>query len=157
MAATGISGERLGALRTRELERFEALRPRGTRLLREAAAWLPNGVPMTWMASVYDHPPVLVAEGRGSSFTDVDGNAHVDFNLADTSMFGGYGDEAVARAVAERMAAGAQFLLPTEDAAVVARSSRAGSACRVGSSRCRRRRPTWRRCASSGRRPAAAR
>jgi glutamate-1-semialdehyde 2,1-aminomutase len=120
MTATGISVERLGALRDRELERFDELRPRATRLLQDAAAWLPNGVPMTWMASVYDHPPVIVAEGHGASFTDVDGNTYLDFNLADTSMFGGYGDERVARAVGDRVAAGAQFLLPTEDAAIVA-------------------------------------
>ena len=51
-----------------------------------------------------------------SSFTDVDGNRYLDFNLADTSMFTGYGVEPVVRAVSDRMAAGSQFLLPTEDA-----------------------------------------
>ena len=59
------------------------------------------------------------ARQRGT-FTDVDGNEYVDFNLADTSMFTGYGIEAFARAVGERAAAGPQFLLPGEDAATVA-------------------------------------
>ena len=74
---------------------------------------MPNGVPMTWMAALYDHPPIVVERGSGGTFIDVDGNEYVDFNLADTSMFTGYGVEAFARAVGERAAAGPQFLLPT--------------------------------------------
>ena len=81
---------------------------------------MPNGVPMTWMAALYEHPPVMVERGSGGTFIDVDGNEYVDFNLADTSMFTGYGVEAFARAVGERAAAGPQFLLPGEDAAQVA-------------------------------------
>jgi glutamate-1-semialdehyde 2,1-aminomutase len=61
----------------------------------------------------------VVEGGRGGSWTDVDGNSYVDFNLADTSMFTGYGVDAVVRAVSERVAAGPQFLLPTRDAAEV--------------------------------------
>ncbi len=81
---------------------------------------MPSGVPMTWMANLYDHPPVVVEGGSGATFTDIDGNAYVDFNLADTSMFTGYGTPAITRAVAERVEAGPQFLLPTEDALEVA-------------------------------------
>jgi glutamate-1-semialdehyde 2,1-aminomutase len=115
-----IPGERIRVLRERELERFAELRPRGMRMVDEARAVMPNGVPMTWMLSLYEHPPVVVDRGSGASFTDVDGNAYLDFNLADTSMFGGHGAEPVARAVADRVAAGSQFLLPTEDAVWVA-------------------------------------
>ncbi|MEA2275272.1 MAG: glutamate-semialdehyde -aminomutase [Solirubrobacteraceae bacterium] len=115
-----ISPERLASLRERELERFAELRPRGMRLLEDAAASMPNGVPTSWMATLYEHPPVVVRRGAGAGFTDVDGNAYLDFNLADTSMFTGHGVEAVTRAVAERVAAGVQFLLPTEDAVEVA-------------------------------------
>jgi len=81
---------------------------------------MPSGVPMTWMANLYDHPPVVVDAGSGATFTDIDGNAYIDFNLADTSMFTGYGVPAITRAVAERVEAGPQFLLPTEDALEVA-------------------------------------
>jgi glutamate-1-semialdehyde 2,1-aminomutase len=77
---------------------------------------MPLGVPMNWMSSAYEHPPVFVEAGSGASFTDVDGNSYVDFNLADTSMFTGYGVASLARVAAERVAAGSQFLLPTEDA-----------------------------------------
>lgn len=110
----------IAAMRERELRRFEELRPRGTRLLAQAAPSMPNGVPMSWMATLYEHPPIVVERGSGASFTDVDGNEYLDFNLADTSMFAGFGVELVTRAVAERMAAGAQFMLPTADALAVA-------------------------------------
>jgi len=117
-----VARERLAALRERETRRFAEMRPRGTELLERAAANMPNGVPMTWMAAIYSHPPIVVREGHGHTFEDVDGNTYLDFNLADTSMFGGHGLEPLARVAAERIAAGAQFLLPTEDAAEVARA-----------------------------------
>lgn len=100
----------------RETGRFAELRPRGTRLLHDARRSMPLGVPMNWMSSAYEHPPVFVDAGSGASFTDVDGNSYVDFNLADTSMFTGYGVPRLVRVAAERVAAGSQFLLPTEDA-----------------------------------------
>jgi glutamate-1-semialdehyde 2,1-aminomutase len=80
---------------------------------------MPNGVPMSWMATLHDHPSIIVQGGRGGAFTDVDGNRYIDFNLADMSTFTGYGSEAVVRAVGERMNDGAQFLLPTRDAEAV--------------------------------------
>jgi glutamate-1-semialdehyde 2,1-aminomutase len=115
-----IRQERLPGLRERELARFAELRPRGMEVLERGRASMPAGVPMAWMATLYDHPPIVVQRGSGATFTDVDGNDYLDFNLADTSMFTGYGDERVARAAAERIAAGAQFLLPTEDGMHVA-------------------------------------
>jgi glutamate-1-semialdehyde 2,1-aminomutase len=117
---SGLPRDRIAALRERELERFEERRPRGMAHLARAATSMPNGVPMSWMATLYEHPPIVVERGSGARFTDVDGNEYLDFNLADTSMFAGYGVEAVTRAVSERMAAGAQFMLPTEDAQAVA-------------------------------------
>ena len=101
---------------TRETDRFADLRPRGTRLVEDARRSMPLGVPMNWMASAYEHPPLFVDGGSGTTFTDVDGNSYLDFNLADTSMFTGYGVEALSRVAGERVAAGSQFLLPTEDA-----------------------------------------
>ena len=109
----------LAALKERELQRFAELRPRGMGMLEEARRSMPNGVPTTWMATLYEHPPIVVDRGEGAAFTDVDGNRYLDFNLADTSMFAGHGVGAVARAAAERVAAGSQFLLPTEDGLAV--------------------------------------
>jgi glutamate-1-semialdehyde 2,1-aminomutase len=122
-AGTGLSQvprEQLHALREREMRRFTELRPRSMRFLESARPNMPNGVPMAWMATLYQHPPIVVERGSGTAFTDIDGNSYLDFNLADTSMFSGHGVEAVARATAERVPGGSQFLLPTEDSAEVA-------------------------------------
>src|SRR5690606_26756117 len=81
---------------------------------------MPRGVPMSWMASLYAHPPIFAAEGEGAWFSDVDGHRYLDMNQADMSMAGGYAPPAVVEAVAQRMAEGSHFLLPTEDAIAVA-------------------------------------
>jgi glutamate-1-semialdehyde aminotransferase len=111
---------RIESLKAREDERFAAERPRSLELREQARAHMPSGVPMSWMASLWDHPPIFVAEGRGATLTDVDGNAYLDFHIADTSAFCGHAPEPVTRAVAEQAARGAQFQLPTEDALWVA-------------------------------------
>jgi glutamate-1-semialdehyde 2,1-aminomutase len=75
---------------------------------------------MAWMSELYTHPPIFVDAGHGGTFTDIDGNTYIDFNLADTSMFTGYGVEAISEVVAKRVKDGSQFLLPTQDAVEVA-------------------------------------
>lgn len=155
-AVSQISRERIRALREFEAARFAELRPRGTGLLERAKASMPNGVPVAWMATLYEHPSIVVQRGSGGSFVDVDENTYLDFNLADTSMFTGYGVEPVVRAVSERVAAGPQFLLPTEDAEKSRWSSRVDSGCLSGSSRSLPPRPTRRaRSPASGSLPAA--
>jgi glutamate-1-semialdehyde 2,1-aminomutase len=120
MSATPIDREQLNGLREREGRRFVEQRPRGMELVERARSSMPNGVPMAWMEFLYEHPPIVVERGSGATFTDIDGNGYLDFNLADTSMFTGYGVDALTRAVSERVAAGPQFLLPTEDGFEVA-------------------------------------
>jgi glutamate-1-semialdehyde 2,1-aminomutase len=114
-----IPRERLRTLRDREAKRFAELRPRGRQVLERAVANMPNGVPTSWMVTLYDHPPIVVKSGNGATFTDIDGNAYLDFNLADTSMFTGHAVEAIVRAVVEQARAGTQFLLPVEDSVEV--------------------------------------
>jgi glutamate-1-semialdehyde aminotransferase len=58
--------------------------------------------------------------GEGAYLEDVDGHRYLDANIADTSMFCGYGPEPVVRAVAARVRLGTQFLMPSEDAVFVA-------------------------------------
>ncbi len=65
---------------------------------------MPNGVPMSWLRTSYDHPPLFVAEGKGARFRDVDGHEYSDFNVADMSMFTGYAPEPVVEAVSRRVA-----------------------------------------------------
>jgi glutamate-1-semialdehyde 2,1-aminomutase len=106
-------------LKNIEDARFRDEHPRSTELRDRARKSMPNGVPMAWFMSSYHDVPPWVVEGRGARFTDVDGHTYSDFNIADMSMFCGYGPEPLVRAVRDRIARGNQFLLPTEDAIVV--------------------------------------
>ena len=139
-AAGDIDRERIQRLKQREDAAFVAARPRSAELWERAKASMPNGVPMSWLRTSYDHPPLFVAEGTGARFRDVDGHEYADFNIADMSMFAGYAPEPVVEAVSRRVAQGTQFLLPNEDSLWVAEEL--GSplrACRSGSSRSPRR------------------
>ena len=124
MCAQGVDSVKVTELRSREDALFARLHPRSAETAQRADRVMPNGVPMAWFVTSYDHPPLWVAEGRGSRFRDIDGNEYVDFNIADMSMFTGYAPELVVKAVANRMAAGSQFLLPIEDAIWVAEELR---------------------------------
>jgi glutamate-1-semialdehyde 2,1-aminomutase len=111
---------KIDALAAVERERFENDRPRSMRATARATRTMPRGVPMSWMDELYDHPPLWVSHGAGSRFWDIDGHEYVDMYVADMSAFCGHAPAPVVRAVSERMAAGNQFLLPSEDALVVA-------------------------------------
>jgi glutamate-1-semialdehyde 2,1-aminomutase len=117
---TAIDPKRAQALAEAENGRFEEERPRSMSLLARARGSMPRGVPMSWMDDLYEHPPVWVAEGDGAYFTDVDGHTYLDMYVADMSVFCGHAPPPVTEAVAGRMAIGNQFLLPSEDAIVVA-------------------------------------
>ena len=116
----GIDGTRARALLESENVRFIAERPKSTALLEQARRSMPRGVPMSWMDDLYEHPPVWVSHGEGAHFTDVDGHRYVDMYVADMSAFCGHAPIAVVEAVSAQIARGNQFLLPTEDAIVVA-------------------------------------
>jgi glutamate-1-semialdehyde 2,1-aminomutase len=115
MADSSIDRDRLAAVRTREQAAFERRTQRSADLTARARRHLPDGVPMAWMAGLYEHRPIYVAHGDGCRFTDVDGNAYVDFNQADLSATCGFAPPAVLDAIAERAARGLQFLLPVEE------------------------------------------
>jgi glutamate-1-semialdehyde 2,1-aminomutase len=117
---TGIDPERARKLEAVENARFVAERPRSTALGEQARRSMPRGVPVSWMDDMYEHPPVWVTHGEGSQFTDVDGHTYLDMYLADMSAFCGHAPRPLIEAVARRMALGNQFLLPGEDAIVVA-------------------------------------
>ena len=115
-----IDRRRLAALRAVEDAEFVRRTPRSAALYARARAHLPNGVPMSWMAGLYPTAPTYVDRGAGASFTDVDGNEYLDFNVSDLSMTVGFGNEVIATALAGQARRGVQFLLPGEDAIVVA-------------------------------------
>ena len=81
---------------------------------------MPNGVPMSWLRTSYDHPPLFIESAAGSRLRDVDGHEYADFNIADMSMFTGYGPAPVVEAVSRQVRLGSQYLLPTEDSIWVA-------------------------------------
>ena len=107
-------------MRAREQAAFDRRTERSAELAARARRHMPDGVPMAWMAGLYDHRPLYVAHGDGCRFTDVDGNAYVDFNQADLSATCGFAPPAVLDAIAARAADGLQFLLPVEEAIVAA-------------------------------------
>ena len=74
---------------------FDSRTRRSAELRRAARRSMPDGVPMAWMAGLYGHRPLFVARGAGCRFTDVDGNAYVDFNQADLSATCGFAPPAV--------------------------------------------------------------
>ncbi len=120
MNAPGIDRGKLSEIKAREDLAFVEARPRSVALWERARPVMPNGVPMSWLRTSYDHPPLFVDEGHGARFRDVDGIEYADFNIADMSVFAGYAPPPVVDAVARRMRAGSQFLLPNEDGIWVA-------------------------------------
>lgn len=88
--------------------------PNSLALHARGKAVMPNGVPMTWMVGLYDHPPIFMGRGEGAYLVDVDGNRYLDMNHADMSMSCGYGHEEIVAAVTAQVSSGSQFLLPTE-------------------------------------------
>lgn len=121
MVSRGVVDEdRIQALEARENARFLAKRPVSTAMLARSRRTMPRGVPMSWMDDLYEHPPIFVASGRGATIIDVDGHEYLDMYVADMSAFCGHAAPAVVEAVARRMALGNQFLMPGEDAIVVA-------------------------------------
>ncbi len=115
----GIDLERISDLRRREDARFVDKHPRSLALRERARTTMPLGVPLSWMAFLYDHPPLFVDAAEGAHFTDVDGHRYLDMSLGITVASTGHTAEPVVRAVTDRIAKGIQFHLPTEDAAIV--------------------------------------
>jgi glutamate-1-semialdehyde 2,1-aminomutase len=95
-----------------ELERFRQRIPKSMALHERGKAVMPNGVPVTWMVSLHEHPPIFVAEGAGAYLLDVDGNRYLDMNHADLSMSCGYAHPAIVSATCDQVSRGSQFLLP---------------------------------------------
>src|SRR5215813_3529463 len=102
-----------------ELARFRQSRPRSLGMLDRARAHMPNGLPMSWMASDKDQA-VYIDHGDGAGFTDIDGFGYVDFNASDMAMFCGHANPAIVAAVQAQVARSTQFLLPTEASVEVA-------------------------------------
>ena len=117
----GVDPRLVATLWERELARYARTHPRCMELREQGRDCMPYGVPMSWMVSYFAHPPVWIDEGHGAHFTCADGIRFLDTNVGDKSTFCGIDPEPVVRAVQQRVANGSQYMLPTEDAIVVAR------------------------------------
>jgi len=115
----GVPAERIAAVRAREAQAYAAARPKTEAALKAGSAAFLDGVPMLWMKDWPQPFPMLVAEARGASLTDIDGNRLDDFCLGDTGSMFGHSPAPVARALAEQGARGLTYMLPTEDALAV--------------------------------------
>jgi glutamate-1-semialdehyde 2,1-aminomutase len=111
-----VDPDRVAELKIREDAAFATSHGRSLELRARGRSSMPLGVPMSWMADLYDHPPLFVDSGDGAMFSDVDGHRYIDMSLGITAASAGHTPEPVIRAVEERMRRGTQFLLPTEDA-----------------------------------------
>lgn len=117
----GVATSRIAALRAREAEAFAAARPKTRAALETGTDAFLGGVPMLWMKDWPQPFPMLVAEAKGATLTDLDGNRLDDFCLGDTGSMFGHSPEPVARALAEQGARGLTYMLPTVDALEVGR------------------------------------
>jgi glutamate-1-semialdehyde 2,1-aminomutase len=117
--AQAIDRERFQGLLRAEEKRFVAQHPRSRELFEQGRRSLLAGVPMPWMTEWAGPFPVFAAEAQGAHFTDMDGNAYVDFCLGDTGAMAGHSPPAAAEAIAAQAARGVTLMLPTEDSAWV--------------------------------------
>jgi glutamate-1-semialdehyde 2,1-aminomutase len=117
--STQIRPERIAALMKVEEERFLAMHPKSGQAHIAAKKVMHEGVPMSWMAKWPGAYPVYVAHAKGAHFTDIDGNAYIDFCLGDTGSMTGHSPDATVKAICEQAARGITAMLPTEDATVV--------------------------------------
>jgi len=104
MGGSGVDPARVAALKEREDAAFARARPRSRELWESGQSVMPNGVPMSWLRTSYDHPPLFVESASGSRLRDVDGHEYADFNIADMSMFTGYGPAPVVAAASRQVA-----------------------------------------------------
>ena len=123
MAATSaLTAEhirRLERIRQREEAAFRSRVTTSLGLDLKAREVMPHGVPMAWMAGLYRTPPLWVSHGSGATFTDVDGNDYLDFNICDMSAVLGYAHPRLATVISEQALRGVQFFLPVEPAFAV--------------------------------------
>jgi glutamate-1-semialdehyde 2,1-aminomutase len=119
-AASGVDPARVRALLERERKQFLATHPQSVDYQRRAGASMLSGVPMNWMTRWASPAPVVVEHAHGADITDIDGNTYADLCLGDTGAMAGHAPAPVVEAVAAQMAAGATFMLPTENSVWVA-------------------------------------
>ena len=103
-----------------ESERLVAANPRSAALAKAAARHWHGGVPFHWMLDWGTPFPLFADRAMGAELWDADGHRYDDFCLGDTGSMFGHSPAPVARAISAQASRGLTYMLPTEDAVVVA-------------------------------------
>ncbi len=106
---------KLESLLKQEESLFHKTHPKSYALYQRARKSLHGGVPMLWMIRWAGSLPVFVKEAKGARFTDVDGNAYIDFCLGDTGAMTGHSPDATVEAIQAQIQKGITLMLPYED------------------------------------------
>ena len=115
-----IADTAIAAMLASEQARYVAANPRSAALAKDAARHWHRGVPFHWMLDWGTPFPLFASHAEGAELWDVDGHRYDDFCLGDTGSMFGHSPAPVAAAIARQAARGLTFMLPTEDAVVVA-------------------------------------
>jgi len=112
---TELNRPKLNQLLQAEEQLFHRSHPKSYDLYQRARKSLHGGVPMLWMIRWAGSFPVFVQAAKGAHFTDVDGNAYIDFCLGDTGAMTGHSPEATLSAITDQIQRGITLMLPYED------------------------------------------
>jgi glutamate-1-semialdehyde 2,1-aminomutase len=115
-----IAAARIDRMLADERQRFADANPCSAMLARAAARHWHRGVPFHWMLDWATPFPLFVERAAGAELWDVDGHRHDDFCLGDTGSMFGHSPEPVANAIARQASRGLTYMLPSEDAVIVA-------------------------------------
>ncbi len=115
-----ISDTTIAAMIAVERERFVAANPKSAALGQAAARHWHRGVPFHWMLDWGTPFPLFADRAEGAELWDVDGHRYDDLCLGDTGSMFGHSPAPVAAAIARQACRGLTYMLPTEDAVVVA-------------------------------------
>ncbi|MGE0211457.1 MAG: aspartate aminotransferase family protein [Parvibaculaceae bacterium] len=114
-----VADRAVEAMLERERALFVQRNPRSQALAAESGRYWLHGVPMQWMVDWPTPFPLTLAEAKGISLTDADGNTYLDFCLGDTGAMFGHSPGPVTETLARQGAKGLTTMLPSEDAAAV--------------------------------------
>src|ERR1041384_2485830 len=110
-----LNRSRLSQLLQQEEQLFHKNHPKSYELYQRARKSLYGGVPMLWMIRWAGSFPVFVQAAKGAHFTDMDGNAYIDFCLGDTGAMTGHSPDATVQAIKDQIQKGITLMLPYED------------------------------------------
>jgi glutamate-1-semialdehyde 2,1-aminomutase len=118
MADASAMSARARELVDSEIARFKERTPRSAELYARARTAMPFGVASSFQAG--DPYPIYLAEGKGSTVTDVDGNRYIDYHNGFGAMVVGHAHPKVRAAIERAAAAGTLFAATTETTVALA-------------------------------------